>query len=406
MYLWKIVSDYHWLEMAIGFQVDVLEKEQRLRPELIDPLIQAALNFAAIVVEVYPRLTPKGQRALDGRLRDALKAENGFAPVCVELDLAQRLMDAGYDVTFPDLDGTGQFDLMISRGAVTAEIECKSISADAGRQIHRKDFYRFMYAIQPALEAQLELRRKEVVLVTLKGRLSPNLAAQAPLRQVTRAFLIDGRQQTLTGDGFTLERFSSDVLDGISLEDQKALYRSCTKTFGENVHVAGGFSEDGGCLLVMRSMEADDTSKSLLDALRKAASQFSRAGPSFIAVQEHGLEPTDLMLAHVRRRAGIISHALFRQYGARHVNAVCFSGFGAVVQRDGKIGTPGFAVPNPEPMFWVSRSEVPFFLSSVPDAEYADLIGAAPPTASLTAFSIGAETASVHSPQTIDNDSD
>jgi hypothetical protein len=26
-YLWKIVADYHWLEMAIGYQSDVLAKE-------------------------------------------------------------------------------------------------------------------------------------------------------------------------------------------------------------------------------------------------------------------------------------------------------------------------------------------------------------------------------------------
>ena len=43
---WKIVSDYHWLEMAIGFQADVLAKEGRLLPELVDGLILASLNFA------------------------------------------------------------------------------------------------------------------------------------------------------------------------------------------------------------------------------------------------------------------------------------------------------------------------------------------------------------------------
>lgn len=26
-YLWRIVNDYHWLEMGIGFQADVLAKE-------------------------------------------------------------------------------------------------------------------------------------------------------------------------------------------------------------------------------------------------------------------------------------------------------------------------------------------------------------------------------------------
>src|SRR3546814_14972422 len=32
-YRWKIVADYHWLELAISFQCDVLAKEGRLLPE-------------------------------------------------------------------------------------------------------------------------------------------------------------------------------------------------------------------------------------------------------------------------------------------------------------------------------------------------------------------------------------
>jgi hypothetical protein len=41
-YRWKIVRDYHWLEMAISFQADVFEKEGRLLPELNDHLIIAS----------------------------------------------------------------------------------------------------------------------------------------------------------------------------------------------------------------------------------------------------------------------------------------------------------------------------------------------------------------------------
>ena len=87
---WKIVKDYHWLEMAISFQADVLAKEGRLPPELTDALILAALNFAATTVEVHARLSQVGQRNFEGRLRDGLKAETGYASLYLELDLAQR----------------------------------------------------------------------------------------------------------------------------------------------------------------------------------------------------------------------------------------------------------------------------------------------------------------------------
>ena len=135
---WAIVKDYHWLEMAISSQADVLPKEGRLRPEHTDALILTALNFAATTVEVHTRLSQVGQRNLEGRLRDGFKAETGYASLYLELDLAQRLMDAGFDVNFTDMEATAQFDLLFSRGMFTGEIECKSLSADAGRQIHRK----------------------------------------------------------------------------------------------------------------------------------------------------------------------------------------------------------------------------------------------------------------------------
>ncbi len=182
---WKIVADYHWLEMALSFQAHALAKEGRLLPELADELIIAALNFAATTVEVHARLAPKGKQVLEGRLRAALKADTGFAPVYLEIDLAQRLMDGGYDVEFVDLEGAAQFDLLFSRGAFAGEVECKSLSADAGRQIHRKDFYRFMESISPALIAHMDLKRREVLVLTLEGRLSPNTSEQAALLQAT-----------------------------------------------------------------------------------------------------------------------------------------------------------------------------------------------------------------------------
>jgi hypothetical protein len=64
--------------MAIGFQAEVLAKEGKLRPDLVDELIMASLNFAAVTVEIHSQLSPKGRQVLEGRLRDALKAENGL----------------------------------------------------------------------------------------------------------------------------------------------------------------------------------------------------------------------------------------------------------------------------------------------------------------------------------------
>ncbi|HEV2605654.1 MAG TPA: hypothetical protein VGU24_18555 [Microvirga sp.] len=389
---WKIVSDYHWLEMALGYQADVLAKEGRLLPELVDGLILASLNFAATAAEVHVRLSPKGRQVFEGRLRDSLKAETGFAPLYLELDLAQRLMDAGYDVEFADMEGAAQYDLLFSRGAFAGEVECKSLSADAGRQIHRKDFYRFMEAIAPALTRHAEQRQREVLLITLDARLPSNTPEQASLVKAVAALLDHGTRRTAEGGGFHLElRSFAESLGSASLTDQKAFYKACGKAFGQNTHVAGSLTEDGGCLVVMRSSREDDPSKPQLEAMRKAATQFTGDRPAFIAIQEHGIEPADLMLPHVRRRAGILSYALFGHYGAAHVNAVYVTGFGAVVARDGQIGTPAFAVPNPVPKFAISPEDAAPFLVSISDADYATAIGAPLPAPNISHIPVDPE---------------
>ncbi|MBX5041164.1 hypothetical protein [Rhizobium lentis] len=381
---WKIVSDYHWLEMAIGFQAEVLAKEGRLRPDLVDELIMASLNFAAVTVEIHSQLSPKGRQVLEGRLRDALKAENGFAPVYLEFDLAQRLMDHGYDVEFADLEGRAQFDLLFRRGSFAGEVECKSLSADAGRSIHRKDFYRFMESIGPALTQHAELKQQEVLIVTLDSRLSSNTAEQRDLRRACETALLPEAPTTISGPGFQLLRTPFRIpLSGAM--DQKTLYQYFKMEFGQNIHISGAMGEDFGCFLVMRSNREDDPSKPLLEAMRKAASQFTATRPGFIAIQEHGIEAADLMLPHVRRRMGILSYALFGHYGASHINATYVSGFGAVVLRNGLVGTPAFSIPNPQPKFSVQAADAePFLGSDLTDQEYAEFIGAPLPTPNIS----------------------
>lgn len=386
---WKIVADFHWLEMAIGFQADVLAKDGRLSSELADGRILAALNFAASTVEVHAKLSQRGRQVLEGRLRDSLKAKTGFAPLYLEIDLAQRLMDGGYDVEFTDIEGRAQFDLLFSRGSFVGEVECKSLSADAGRQIHRKDFYRFMEAITPALAEHAKLKQQEVLVVSLDARLSPNTADQKRLAQATTILLREDAPKTTQGQGFKLERrLYTECLGHAPLHDQSAFYKACGLVFGENTHVAGSLTEDTGCVVVMRSKREDDPSKPKLEALRKAASQFTGERPAFIAIQEHDIDPADLMLPHVRRKAAILSYALFGHYGGSHVNATYVTGFGAVVERDGLIGTPAFAIPNPKPKFPINASDAAPFLAHISDADYAAAIGKPLPAENISVLPI------------------
>jgi hypothetical protein len=384
-FLWKIVSDYHWLEMAISNQAEVLAKEGRLLSELMDPLTAAAMYFAGAIVEIYARLPEAARIQLQGRLRDGLNAESGFAALYLEADLALRLMAEGYDVRFSDLEGAADYDIEFSRDGFVGEVECKSLSVDAGRRIHRKDFYRFMEALAPAIQAHAALERPEILVITLGCRLSANTSVQEELRAACHFMLGVDAPKIIARDGFQIQRHPYyDRLSGAPLNDPHAFYRFCEAEFGPNSHIAGGLAGKGGCLVVMRSKQGDDTSQPWLEAMRKAASQLSGKRAGFIALQFQDIAAPDLMLPYLRRRAGVLAYALFGHYGADHVNATYVSGFAATVMRNGRLGAPAFVVPNPAPKFPLSSYQAPPFLVHISDMEFAEAIGAPLPAPNIS----------------------
>jgi hypothetical protein len=379
----KIVADYHWLEMDLSHQIIIRESLGCLVPEEVDLKSLAALYFAGTVVEVHGRLTSKGRTALEGRIRDALKAETGFASLYLEMEMAQRLLGGGYNVEFPDLDGTDRYDLQFGDGSSSGEVECKSLSADAGRKIHRKDFYRFIDEVSAALTKRAADGNNEVLIITLQDRLPPDTASQTELRAAAVQMAGNG-PTSIDGSFFRIERedYAARLYEA-PLDGQARFYKACCNAFGPNCHVSGAITPDGQCLVVMRSRREDDHSKPLLEALRKGASQLSGTRPGFIAVQFDDITTEDLMLPHLRRRAGILSCALFGHYGASHVAATFFCVYGGLSATKVGIGAPAFALPNPQPKFELD-AEAQTFLGHIPDAEFAELLGAPLPAEGIS----------------------
>jgi hypothetical protein len=338
------------------------------------------------VVEVHKRLSPSARRVLEGRLRDALNAENGFAPLYLEMDVARMIVASGGDITFPDAEGSGAFDLLVNSEERPYEVECKSISVDAGRAIHRKDFYRFMETLIPAIDRHWTSGRHDILTLTLRGRLPANSVAQQNICLIVEKTL-RGQQVQLTGtDIVSVERHAcSDIaqMHAFTGPSGDQLLRA---RFGSHAHIAGGFTDAGGCIIVVRSDREDDTSLPILEAMRKGASQLSTRRPSFIAFQFQDIEPADLLKVHLRRRMAILSYAVFGHYGAAHVNASYFCGYGASVAYGGTVGTPAFLVMNPKPTFLIDSHGVAF-LKHVPDAEFAELIGAPLPEVNISKLS-------------------
>lgn len=269
-----IVLHYHWLELALHEQLTISEENRSDYEEALVPESLSALHFAQTVVEVHTRLSPPGQTALRGRLRDSLKAESGFASLYLEIDLGRRLFDAGFEVEFADLEGLAKYDLRFWKGTTIGELECKSISTDAGRQIHRKDFYRFIDALEPQIIAGARVNYG-ILLVTLQERLPSDVARQRILRDAAKEMLSAPSVPKLQGAFYDIERREFEELVGTTqVTGVEELYRLCRTVFGENCHVAGPIGPQNNCLVVMRSLREDDHSKPIHNALKMRTVSF------------------------------------------------------------------------------------------------------------------------------------
>ena len=388
----KIVDDYHWLELALSAQMIVHETVGKLETELLSIEAIRALYFAQTSVEVHRRLSSYGRNVLEGRIRDALKSDVGFSPLYLEMAVARRLFAAKFEVEFSDMEAIAEFDFRFWKGNAHGEVECKSLSCDAGRKIHRKDFYRFIDAVGELTASRAFSGRKEIMLVTLEDRLPVEERQQNTLRQAAIEFLSDNAPPRLNGEFFTMTREEYDSrLEQAASFGEREFYRVCRDLYGDNCHVAGSITPHGVSLVIVRSRREDDHSYPMLEAMKKASKQFSGTRPGFIVMQFDDIEPADLLLRHMRRRCGILSYSLFRRVYATHVAATCFTAYRGLVVSDQGLAEPAFVVPNPEPSYPVAPQDYLPFLDHIPDAEFAQLLGQPPPVDSISYIPFDAE---------------
>jgi hypothetical protein len=156
-------------------------------------------SFAFAVVRIHAHLPSHGQARLCGYLKDGLKSDSGLAPVALEMAVAVHLWAADFDVEFTDMEGRGQFDFLATREGIELEIDCKTVSGDIGRSIHRNRMLDLLRLCQPAIQACLARRGGTILRITIPAALHGRdeyMTGVAALANVAAQ-----QEQTLTVDG-------------------------------------------------------------------------------------------------------------------------------------------------------------------------------------------------------------
>ena len=356
--LFKIVSKEIWRRRAID-----LAKRERQNPQLgdyfderytVERFLDRALvhwsqrnkfppvrgpdggryyqlySFLHILSSVYPCLSPRGHLRVQGYLRHGLQSEVGLAAFAHELAVAVHLWSAGFDVEFTDIEERARFDILATKDGLHLEVDCKTASADVGRQIHRRRALELWHRINPDLARLLKTGGGRTVDIVLPGRLHGAERYMNAVAKVVSDAIDQGKSQSLA-DIADVSLGEFDLRDEpafLATEPSQALERVVGRLGRVNREVVclGSREEHAAVVAIVSSREPDKVAEGIYRALKEsAAGQFSGTNPVLLATHLQDLSPHELReLGSGPSALEAICNRLFRGKHREHLFGVAF----------------------------------------------------------------------------------
>lgn len=215
---WPYMREHHLIQhrvvMALRQCSIAAQKNGGILPgEFTDgPVFLETFVFAFQVLQLIDaarRISNKRASILISRVREALRSPRMLQAMQLEARVATHFVVAGRRVLFPELgSSTENFDVLIEDlGPTGLEIECKVVTHDKGRKIHRTEARHFLGRLQssPFMQSVAKnLKRGLAVRVTVPARIPPaenledfHTAIEQQILAATSAVLGDGTQVNL-----------------------------------------------------------------------------------------------------------------------------------------------------------------------------------------------------------------
>lgn len=313
--------------------------------------------FVATVFEVHLRLGDAGKKRLSGMIRDGLRSDKGLASLRHEMSTAIHLMSRGFDVEFVDLE-RGGVDYIARNDKFELEIECKSISADIGRQVPQKHAVQLHSALQPLIEdVANKLPGGTVFKVCLGERLTANPSQHALVRSLLAQAAEKG-ESTVTSNGYSVSQHSFELTGtpftakGKQHFEVRAAQEYCSNKFGiANQEICCVVRPGHSAVIVaLECVRTDKVVGGIARQLRDSAKrQFSKTRPGLLYVQLYAISSEEFgRLARdsggsLEPRTGLdaIANELFRGDSTRHILGIVFRAHEPVLtdKKNGRFST-------------------------------------------------------------------
>lgn len=299
-------------------------------------------SFVAMFTRVHQRLENGAKLRLERTLFGALKGDNSLHSIQHELDSVAHLMSRGFDVTFNDLENGGGFDFLAERDHAKIEFECKTVSADIGRKIHKKRLVQLGSRLAPLMSQVLNERRGgHLIKITVPKRLYGTTEFQCSIVKAVERSLSRSKNRFVRPEPceVSVKEFDLDETPFL-LEPTKGIVRHEMESAFERM----GLKPDPQAILaykpgkvalviVVESCEKDEVLAGVMKQAKAAADQFSRQRPAIISMRLLDLSAPQIRslgdsLNDPSKPSGlrIIISAFLSDERRQHVHTIAFDG--------------------------------------------------------------------------------
>ncbi|MEL6687986.1 MAG: hypothetical protein AAFP97_10240 [Pseudomonadota bacterium] len=268
--------DKELLKLSIPVGLYYLLKRRRVSKQwarvLDDEWAIEALSFIAYFNRLYGRLSTSAQNRLRNDALSRLRVSNDIRPLAHELTAGFYFASRGYNVSFPDLDGEENFDLLCENENVSIEVEVKTVTSETGTSLNRRDILRFVDRLIVPSDG-IEVEESFDVHIKLSGKFPKSDKEQRKLDALVRRS-IAGQCDVVEPDAAVrwLKK-DSFIFRGTDFEKKRALIKLANKEREKGHQVFASLIGQHLVRIIISSERQHQLLSEIVDRCKKASKQ-------------------------------------------------------------------------------------------------------------------------------------
>lgn len=278
----KFLESYLIKENELAFSLNELSTIFHNQPSPQRHLIErnefiSALTFAVQVLDLLKEVNNQSKNALTRRVQGGFNNPVDLRALTLELSTTINFINRGYEISWPEMNETGRYDLFAESDVHQLEVECKLITANKGRKIHRREAIEFFSNIYKEIKyITKNLNVGLSVVITFPDRMPTAYKDKKILVKLISDQIILGQSEHLeNGMHIDIKEYDSELINNIDLDENSESLRDGIDDITNTINREGMiFGDKGGSNVVMAlKSKKDDT---FLDAINQTLSESAK----------------------------------------------------------------------------------------------------------------------------------